>query len=226
MARLKKKTIIFGSSGDIGKKIKQVLKKNNIFEFNSKELDLSNITKAKNFNVKIIPDNIIFVSAKNNPKDFLKLNDNEIEEVFNTNFLSFIIVLKKILKKIIKAKRKCKIILITSLYSRYGRSKRLLYSISKHALLGLTRNIAVELGPKGITINSVSPGYVDTKMTRRNLNLKQIRFLKSKTPLKKIIKPIDIALVVKALLNDEIASITGQEIIVDGGISVNGSFGL
>ncbi len=226
MARLKKKTIIFGSSGDIGKKIKQVLKKNNIFEFNSKELDLSNITKAKNFNVKIIPDNIIFVSAKNNPKDFLKLNDNEIEEVFNTNFLSFIIVLKKILKKVIKAKRKCKIILITSLYSRYGRSKRLLYSISKHALLGLTRNIAVELGPKGITINSVSPGYVDTKMTRRNLNLKQIRFLKSKTPLKKIIKPIDIALVVKALLNDEIASITGQEIIVDGGISVNGSFGL
>ena len=226
MARLKKKTIIFGSSGDIGKKIKKVLKKNNIFEFNSKELDLSNITRAKNFNVKIIPDNIIFVSAKNNPKDFLKLNDNEIEEVFNTNFLSFIIVLKKILKKVIKAKRKCKIILITSLYSRYGRSKRLLYSISKHALLGLTRNIAVELGPKGITINSVSPGYVDTKMTRRNLNLKQIRFLKSKTPLKKIIKPIDIALVVKALLNDEIASITGQEIIVDGGISVNGSFGL
>ena len=102
MARLKKKTIIFGSSGDIGKKIKQVLKKNNIFEFNSKELDLSNITKAKNFNVKIIPDNIIFVSAKNNPKDFLKLNDNEIEEVFNTNFLSFIIVLKKILKKVKK----------------------------------------------------------------------------------------------------------------------------
>ncbi len=226
MARLKKRTIIFGSSGDIGKKIKQVLKKNTILEFNSKELDLSNIEKAKNFDVKIIPDNIIFVSAKNNPKDFLKLNDNEIEDVFNTNFLSFIIVLKKILKKVIKAKKKCKIILITSLYSRYGRSKRLLYSISKHALLGLTRNIAVELGPKGITINSVSPGYVDTKMTRRNLNSKQITFLKSKTPLKKIIKPMDIALVVKALLNDEIVSITGQEIIVDGGISVNGSFGL
>jgi len=146
--------------------------------------------------------------------------------VFNINFLSFLILLKKLLKKVIKAKQKCKIILITSLYSRYGRSKRLLYSISKHALLGLTRNIAVELGPKGITINAISPGYVDTKMTRRNLNPKQISFLKSKTPLKKIIKPLDIALVVKALLNDEIASITGQEIIVDGGISVNGSFGL
>ena len=61
MARLK--TIIFGSSGDIGKN-QTSIKKNNIFEFNSKELDLSNITKAKNFNVKIIPDNIIFVSAK------------------------------------------------------------------------------------------------------------------------------------------------------------------
>ena len=222
MGRLKKKTIIFGSSSDIGKKIKQVLNQDNIIELNSKDLDLSNLEKAKNFKINIIPNNIIFVSAKNEPKDFLELNDNEIEEVFNINFLSFLILLKKV----IKAKQKCKIILITSLYSRYGRSKRLLYSISKHALLGLTRNIAVELGPKGITINAISPGYVDTKMTRRNLNPKQISFLKSKTPLKKIIKPLDIALVVKALLNDEIASITGQEIIVDGGISVNGSFGL
>jgi len=226
MGRLKKKTIIFGSSSDIGKKIKQVLNQDNIIELNSKDLDLSNLEKAKNFKINIIPNNIIFVSAKNEPKDFLELNDNEIEEVFNINFLSFLILLKKLLKKVIKAKQKCKIILITSLYSRYGRSKRLLYSISKHALLGLTRNIAVELGPKGITINAISPGYVDTKMTRRNLNPKQISFLKSKTPLKKIIKPLDIALVVKALLNDEIASITGQEIIVDGGISVNGSFGL
>lgn len=203
-----------------------MLNQDNIIELNSKDLDLSNLEKAKNFKINIIPNNIIFVSAKNEPKDFLELNDNEIEEVFNINFLSFLILLKKLLKKVIKAKQKCKIILITSLYSRYGRSKRLLYSISKHALLGLTRNIAVELGPKGITINAISPGYVDTKMTRRNLNPKQISFLKSKTPLKKIIKPLDIALVVKALLNDEIASITGQEIIVDGGISVNGSFGL
>ena len=226
MARLKKNTIIFGSSGDIGKKIKRVLNKDRILELNSKELDLSNIEEAKNYNINMIPDNIIFVSATNNPKDFLKLDDNEVERVFNTNFISFIILLKKLLKKIIKAKKKCKIILITSLYSRYGRSKRLLYSVSKHALLGLTRNIAVELGAKGITINAVSPGYVDTKMTRKNLNSKQIKFLKSKTPLKKIIKPMDIALVVKTLLNDEIVSITGQEIIVDGGISVNGSFGL
>jgi 3-oxoacyl-[acyl-carrier protein] reductase len=226
MARLKKKTIIFGSSGDIGKKIKKVLNKDIVLELNSKELDLSNIEEAKNYNINMIPDNIVFVSAINNPKEFLKLDDNEVESVFNTNFISFIILLKKLLKKIIKTKKKCKIILITSLYSRYGRSKRLLYSVSKHALLGLTRNIAVELGPKGITINAVSPGYVDTKMTRKNLNLKQIKFLKSKTPLKKIIQPIDIALVVKTLLSDETVSITGQEIIVDGGISVNGSFGL
>ena len=226
MARLKKKTIIFGSSGDIGKKIKKVLNKDIVLELNSKELDLSNIEEAKNYNINMIPDNIVFVSAINNPKEFLKLDDNEVESVFNTNFISFIILLKKLLKKIIKTKKKCKIILITSLYSRYGRSKRLLYSVSKHALLGLTRNIAVELGPKGVTINAVSPGYVDTKMTRKNLNLKQIKFLKSKTPLKKIIQPIDIALVVKTLLSDETVSITGQEIIVDGGISVNGSFGL
>ena len=226
MARLKKKTIIFGSSGDIGKKIKQILIKDKILEINSKNLDLGNLEQVERFETNFIPDNIIFVSAKNNPKEFLNLNDKEIERVLNINFISFMKILRKLLKKIIKAKKKCKIIIITSLYSKFGRSQRALYSISKHALLGLTRNLAVELGPKGITINAVSPGYVDTKMTRKNLTLKQINFLKSKTPLKKIILPEDIALIVKTLLNDETKSITGQEIIVDGGISINGSFGL
>ena len=109
MARLKKNTIIFGSSGDIGKKIKRVLNKDRILELNSKELDLSNIEEAKNYNINMIPDNIIFVSATNNPKDFLKLDDNEVERVFNTNFISFIILLKKLLKKIIKAKKNVKL---------------------------------------------------------------------------------------------------------------------
>tara|TARA_B110000003_G_scaffold216675_1_gene216093 strand:- start:6284 stop:6964 length:681 start_codon:yes stop_codon:yes gene_type:complete len=226
MARLKKKTIIFGSSGDIGKKIKQILNKDKILEINSRDLDLGNIEQVENFETNFIPDNIIFVSAKNNPKDFLRLNDKDIQEIFDINFISFIKILRKILKKIIKAKKKCKIIIITSLYSKFGRSHRALYSISKHALLGLTRNLAVELGPKGITVNAISPGYVDTKMTRKNLTLKQINFLKSKTPLKKIISPRDIAFTVKTLLDDDTKSITGQEIIIDGGISINGSFGL
>jgi 3-oxoacyl-[acyl-carrier protein] reductase len=226
MARLKKKTIIFGSSGDIGKKIKQILNKDKILEINSRNLDLGNLKQVENFETNFIPDNIIFVSAKNNPKDFLSLNDKEIQEIFNINFISFIKILRKLLKKIIKAKKKCKIIIITSLYSKFGRSQRALYSISKHALLGLTRNIAVELGPKGITVNAISPGYVNTKMTRKNLTLKQISFLKSKTPLKRIISPRDIALTVKTLLDNETKSITGQEIIIDGGISINGSFGL
>ena len=226
MARLKKKTIIFGSSGDIGKKIKQILNKDKILEINSRNLDLGNLKQVENFETNFIPDNIIFVSAKNNPKDFLSLNDKEIQEIFNINFISFIKILRKLLRKIIKAKKKCKIIIITSLYSKFGRSQRALYSISKHALLGLTRNLAVELGPKGITVNAISPGYVDTKMTRKNLTLKQINFLKSKTPLKKIISPRDIALTVKTLLDNETKSITGQEIIIDGGISINGSFGL
>ena len=113
MARLKKKTIIFGSSSDIGKKIKKILNKHSIFELNSKELDLSNIEKVKSYNINMIPDNIIFVSATNNPKDFLKLDDNEVESVFNTNFISFIILLKKFLAKNIKAKnRMCSTIIM------------------------------------------------------------------------------------------------------------------
>ena len=97
MARLKKKTIIFGSSGDIGKKIKQILNKDKILEINSRDLDLGNIEQVENFETNFIPDNIIFVSAKNNPKDFLRLNDKDIQEIFDINFISFIKILRKII---------------------------------------------------------------------------------------------------------------------------------
>ncbi len=225
MAELKQ-TLIFGSSGDIGKGIKKIISNNKIIEINSKNLDLANINLVKNFKFNCIPDHIIFVSAQNKPKSFLNLKDNEIEDSLNINLISFIYILKKLLPKIIKSKKKTKIIIITSLYSKFGRSGRLLYSVSKHALLGLTRNLALELGHLGITVNAVSPGYVDTKMTRKNLSKKQIIFLKNKTPLRKIISVNDISNMVKILLSKDCSSITGQEIIVDGGISINGSFGL
>ncbi|MDB9735873.1 SDR family oxidoreductase [Candidatus Pelagibacter ubique] len=225
MAKIKQ-TLIFGSSGDIGKGIKKIISDNKIIEINSKNLDLANINSVKNFKFNYAPDHIIFVSAQNKPKLFLNQKDKEIEDSLNINLISFIYILKKLLPKIIKSKKKTKIIIITSLYSKFGRSGRLLYSVSKHALLGLTRNLALELGHLGITVNAVSPGYVDTKMTRRNLSKKEIIFLKNKTPLRKLISVNDISHIVKILLSKDCSSITGQEITVDGGISINGSFGL
>ncbi|MDC3037249.1 SDR family oxidoreductase [Candidatus Pelagibacter sp.] len=225
MEKLVKKTIIFGSSGDIGKEIKKSLYKHDVLEINSKQLNLKNLNSVKKFKFKSIPDNLIFVSAINYPKFFLKLKTKEIEDTLNINLISFIYIIQNLLKISQKHKKKIKIVIITSLYSKFGRSKRFLYSVSKHALLGMVRNLAVELGPYGVIVNAVSPGYVDTKMTRKNLKNDQINFLKNKTPLKKLVSTKDVANVVKILIDNN-HSITGQEIIVDGGISVNGSFGL
>ena len=102
MARLKKKTIIFGSSGDIGKKIKQILNKDKILEINSNNLDLGKLELVENFRTNFTPDNIIFVSAKNNPKDFLSLNDKEIQvHIFLYHYYECILVLKHIVLRLL-----------------------------------------------------------------------------------------------------------------------------
>ena len=98
------------------------------------------------------------------------------------------------------------------------------YSVSKFALNGISKNIAVEYGNKKIISNCVIPGFVDTKLTRKNLNEKYIKKIISKTPTKKLITKSQIAYVVDFLLSDFSNGINGQEIIVDGGISSSGKF--
>ena len=89
MAKIKQ-TLIFGSSGDIGKGIKKIISDNKIIEINSKNLDLANINSVKNFKFNYAPDHIIFVSAQNKPKLFLNQKDKEIEDSLIFILLFFI----------------------------------------------------------------------------------------------------------------------------------------
>lgn len=219
-----KKTLIIGGSSDLGKELKKIINSKTI-ELNSKDLDLSNIKEVKNFKITTNFDNVIFFSAINKPKKFIDQEDGEIERVLNVNFLSLIFLIKKIIKNNILKKKKCNIIFITSLYSKLARDKRFLYSLSKHALVGLMRNITVEYGKYGIRANALSPGYVDTKMTRKNLSEKKISKIKKITPLRRLVSKKDIALMIKFMLSNESKNLCGQEIIVDAGITINASYG-
>ena len=217
-------TLLIGGSSDLGKEVKKKLT-GNIHELNSKNLDLSDINKVINFQIKNTYSKVVFLSAINNPKELIATKEEEIIKNLNVNFISFIFLIKKILKKNISKKRNCSIVLITSLYSKMGRKDRFLYSVSKHALLGIMRNICVEYGNKGVRINAVSPGFVDTKMTRNNLDIKTINKIKNYSPKKKLVRKNEVANLINFLLSDESSGITGQEIIIDSGISVNGDYG-
>jgi 3-oxoacyl-[acyl-carrier protein] reductase len=107
-----------------------------------------------------------------------------------------------------------------SILSSYGDASLVAYSASKHAILGLTRALANELGPMGITVNCIQPGCIVTAMTKDMLDAGTGAdvYYKNKSPLGRLGQPEDIADVFAFLASDDARFITGQGIVVDGGV--------
>lgn len=110
-----------------------------------------------------------------------------------------------------------------SILSRYGDAGLVAYATSKHAILGLTRALAAELGPQGITVNCVQPGAISTGMTKPmfETNPESLAYYAGRSVLGRIGQPEDIADVMAFLASDDARFITGQGILVDGGVMVH-----
>ncbi|MGL5837176.1 MAG: SDR family NAD(P)-dependent oxidoreductase [Sphingorhabdus sp.] len=110
-----------------------------------------------------------------------------------------------------------------SILSRYGDAGLVAYTMSKHAVLGLTRALAMELGPHGITVNCVQPGAIETGMTKPmfDANPDAKAYYAGRSALGRIGQPEDIADVMAFLASDDSRFITGQGILVDGGVMVH-----
>ena len=107
-----------------------------------------------------------------------------------------------------------------SILSSYGDAGLAAYSASKHAILGLTRALANELGPMGITVNCVQPGCIVTAMTKPLFegDAASAEYYRLRSPLGRLGQPEDIADVFAFLASDDSRFITGQGIMVDGGV--------
>ncbi len=126
--------------------------------------------------------------------------------------------------KIMISNHRGSIICISSANSTEYTSKRSLYNISKAAVNGLVGTLGVEWGRYGIRINAVAPGYVETDMIKQGIkdgiiNLEEILTI---LPIKRMLKPEEIANAVAFLASDQASGIQGQTIFVDGGWSKNG----
>lgn len=216
-----KNVFLTGSSKGIGKEIKDCYLENgaNVISPLREELDLSDNNSVKNYiekNKDLDIDIFVHCAGLNILSGIETIDRTIIDNVYNVNVFSSMELVKAFVPKM-KEKQNGKIVFISSLYSVVSRENRIAYSSSKSALLGLTRTLALELAPYNILVNSVAPGYVFTEMTQKNLSEKEIEDIKSSIPTGRFQNVREIADAVCFLTSDNNLSITGQQLIVDGG---------
>jgi len=119
-----------------------------------------------------------------------------------------------------KQRRSGHIINIASIWSVATKPRRSAYSAAKAGLAGLTRALAAELGPDGILVNTVSPGFTLTDLTAQSLGPEEIRAIGAQIPLGRMASPDEIASVVSFLASPKNTYITGQNIVADGGFTI------
>lgn len=110
-----------------------------------------------------------------------------------------------------------RILNIGSVLGLVAKPYRSAYSTTKAALHALTRSAAIEMGPSGVLVNSLSPGYVDTELTHQNNSAEEIAKIISTIPLHRLAKVEELAHVAAFLVSEENTYLTGQNIVVDGG---------
>jgi 3-oxoacyl-[acyl-carrier protein] reductase len=145
------------------------------------------------------------------------MRDREIERLIRLNTLSPI-TLTKYVARTMMAQREGRIVNIASIVAATGYSGLSVYSATKASLVGFTRSLARELGPLGITVNAVAPGFIDTAMTE-SLSPEQRDKIAGRSALKRLADAEDVAKSVEFLLGPGARNITGTVLTVDAGNS-------
>lgn len=183
--------------------------------------DISNLSDVENLvkQAKEKFDKIdIIVNNAGITKDtlLLRMSEQDFDSVINTNLKGVFNCLKTIVPVMVKQKSG-KIINLSSVVGLVGNAGQVNYAASKAGVIGMTKSLAKEVGSRGITVNAVAPGFIETDMTEV-LGDKFKDESKKAIPLKRLGKPEDVANVVYFLASDLADYVTGQVINVDGGM--------
>ena len=146
----------------------------------------------------------------------MRMKDEEWESIINTNLTSIYRLSKACMRDMMK-QRKGRIINISSVVGAAGNAGQTNYAAAKAGLLGFTKSLAREVGPRGVTVNAVAPGFIDTDMTRALSDAQRDGLLKS-IPLQRLGQPEEIAAAVVFLASPQAAYITGETLHVNGGM--------
>lgn len=146
-------------------------------------------------------------------------SEQSITELVQVNLISTLILTKRYVRERLKARQSGTIVNVSSIIAVRGYAGLATYAATKSGLDGMTRSLARELGSKGFRINSVLPGYMETDMSK-SLDSKQKDQIVRRTPLGRLATVDDVNSVINFLISDASKFVTGQSIVVDGGITV------
>lgn len=150
-------------------------------------------------------------------KMFQDITEEDWDNMFNSNIKSMFLITKHFIKDMINRKYG-RIINVASMWGETGASCEVHYSASKAAVIGFTKALAKELGPSGITVNCISPGFIETDMNS-HLEKEDIEEICNETPLRRAGSVCDIAKAIMYIAENG-DFITGQVIGVNGGIVI------
>lgn len=148
----------------------------------------------------------------------MKMSEEEFDAVISTNLKGAFNCTKHVSRQMLK-QRSGRIINISSVSGVIGNAGQANYCASKAGVIGLTKSVARELGSRGITVNAIAPGFIDTEMTEV-LPETVKKAMGEQIPLKRFGKTEDIADAAAFLASDKAGYITGQVICVDGGMAM------
>lgn len=146
----------------------------------------------------------------------MAMKEEDFDKVIDTNLKGAFLCMKHVIRIMMK-QRYGRIINMSSVSGVMGNAGQINYCASKAGLIGMTKSLAREVGSRGITVNAVAPGYIDTEMTQGLPEEVKAGFVEN-IPLKRMGEPKDIAETVAFLASDRASYITGQVISVDGGM--------
>ena len=186
-------------------------------------LDIKDASAVRHL-IKQVPvlDIMVNNAGTNIPEPILDVTDEHLDELINLNIRSCFIAsqaaVRKMLEQPDRAKTGGAVINITSQMGHVGSPNRAVYCMTKHAIEGLTKAMAIELAPHQIRVNSVAPTFIETPLVSKIVDTEEKRqFLYSQIPLGRIGQPSDISAAVLYLASPAAAMVTGISIKVDGG---------